>query len=107
MTLEAALADPVTSAVPINCVIVGQMIMPLNKVEEMATGLHDFIEQMKAQTVVGKFRDRLTIWNVREEFEPLQQSNNRGLGPPDLLVRLFVTKESGLSFLMQAWALIL
>jgi len=49
MTLEAALADPVTSAVPINCVIVEQMIMPLNKVEEMATGLLDFIEQMKAQ----------------------------------------------------------
>ena len=49
MTLEAALADPVTNAVPINCVIVEQMIMPLNKVEEMATGLLDFIEQMKAQ----------------------------------------------------------
>lgn len=49
MTLEAALADPVTSAAPINRVIVGRLIMPLNKVEEMATGLLEFIQQMKAQ----------------------------------------------------------
>jgi hypothetical protein len=49
ITLEAALADPVTSAGPINRVIVGRLIMPLNKAEEMATGLLDFIQQMKAQ----------------------------------------------------------
>ena len=49
ITLEAALADPVTSAGQINRVIVGRLIMPLNKAEEMATGLLDFIHQMKAQ----------------------------------------------------------
>jgi hypothetical protein len=49
ITLEATLADLVTSVGPINRVIIGRVIIPLDKAEEMATGLLDFIQQMRAQ----------------------------------------------------------
>jgi hypothetical protein len=49
ITLEATLANLVTSAGPINRVIIGRLIVPLDKAEEMATGLLDFIQRMKTQ----------------------------------------------------------
>jgi hypothetical protein len=49
ITLEATLADLVTSVEPINRIIIGRLIMPLDKAEEMATGLLDLIQQMKAR----------------------------------------------------------
>jgi hypothetical protein len=49
VTLEATRASHITSPGPINPVIIGRLIMPLDGAEEMAKGLLDYINQMKAQ----------------------------------------------------------
>jgi hypothetical protein len=49
MTFEATHATHTSSPGPINRVVIGRLVMPMDRAEEMANGLLDFIKQMKAQ----------------------------------------------------------
>jgi len=49
ITLEATHAGHASNPGPINRVVIGRLVMPIDRAEEMAAGLLDFIKQMKAQ----------------------------------------------------------
>jgi hypothetical protein len=49
ITLESARVNHVTSPGPVNRVVVGRLVMPIDQAEALARGLLDFITQQRTQ----------------------------------------------------------
>jgi hypothetical protein len=61
ITFESARVNHITSPGPLNRVVVGRLVLPLERAEEMAKGLLQFIANMKAQTSAAPAQGTPTI----------------------------------------------